>query len=129
MSYKTEGYTPDEGASGPILILRKAPVDLSQVTLLREQANMSKDPATKQRLALLAALEERYAQATAAAQQGVQDAALAPDGDVIYGSVRHSLAKIRRGQLRDRAAQEYNNSLPLGSSTPRKTLGNPFYGA
>ena len=122
--YRTAGV-------GPITVMRTAPVDLSQVELLRQQALMTQDPATRQRLMFRAALEQQYAEQAAQAQQGVQDAALSPGGDIIQGSAGQSAAKSRRSRLLDKAAQAYNSALPAGEAFGRRkqTGINPFKGA
>jgi hypothetical protein len=100
---------------GPQFIPRRATVDQYKGT--------ATDP-------YIAALQMRYAKQMQAAQQGVQDAALAPGADFIYGSPKQSIARSKRGEMTRQAARDYNDALPLGSALPRKnTAFNPFYGA
>ncbi len=123
------GYTRDSRDVGPFTVARVAKPNLSQVGALQRQAAMTQDLARKQELLYLAAIEERFARRAAQAQQGVQDATLGPGGDPIMGSAYQSAAKMRRGMMRDLAAQEYNSALPPGYTGPIKGVGNPFYGA
>ena len=128
----TDGYRRDARDPGPQTVLRVAPVNDSQAALLRQQQLMTSDPARQQELQLLAALEQRYAQQAAQAQQGVQDATLNQNplkkGDFLMGSPWQSAAKMQRGMLRDRAAAQYNAGLPAGYMGQRKSLGDQFYG-
>jgi hypothetical protein len=100
--------------AGPMMFPRKVAID--------PYLGASTDP-------YIRALEMRYAQQMQAGQQGVQDAALAPGGDIIFGSPKQSSAKMNRGKMAEQAALEYNRNLPLGSALPRKNVLNPFYGA
>ena len=132
MSGKYPGYTPDARDVGPQMFPRVVKPELSQAKLLLDQAKMTADPARQRELMYIAALEQKYAVKAAEGQQGVQNALLAPGllrGDFIYGSPGQSMAKMNRGMIRDRAAQEYNNNLPIGYTGQRKDIGNPFYGA
>ncbi|MFA5898038.1 MAG: hypothetical protein WC829_02875 [Hyphomicrobium sp.] len=111
MTYKAEGY---KGTGvGPIMVPKIAAPDMSTVNTLNEQAYGAADPTALQ---FLAALEERYARDTAAAQQPVQTAATSGSGSILpYEHSPDQMAAIAaRRRMELEAAQRYNAALPAG---------------
>ena len=109
---------------GIVSIPRTIAPNLSQASLLESSAANAKTPEEQARLAHLAAIERKWAEQQAAAQQVVQNEAL-NGGDLIYGDAQHEMAKALRAQMARRAAADYNAALPAGYTGQRK---DPFGG-
>ena len=116
--------SPTEEMPGPLTVMRYAPMDRANAAMLQAQANTAKTPEEAQRYALLAALEKKFAMQNQVAQQGVQDAYLAPGADIIYGSPQQTMALMQRSVLRQKARQDYNRDLQA-VGTPRAPFTMP----
>ena len=103
MGYKTEGYV-GEGV-GPIFIPKTVAPDYSEA--LTTQVGYTNNPTESKYLALKAALEKKYANSLANAQNLVQSEAQA--GQIgIYNDTDMQQAMQQRRMLSERAALEYN---------------------
>ena len=123
--YKTQGYSAPEGSVKPYTILKTAILEKNAGNMLRSQANRETDPARRQELLYIAALEDKFALKAQTAQQLVQDATMGRD-PILPGAFQR-IAMDNRGRMRDEASREYNAALPLGYAGGKKDVGNPFY--
>ena len=98
------------GGPGPIRILANVNPNLMQSQALAAQSRLTRDPLQRSNLDFRSALEAKYAQGAANAQNVVQQAAQ-KDWSPIHKTSQQMMANYQRQDIERRAAQEYNNEL------------------